>query len=158
MLNLIAQMSQTSLPAGGGGSAGAGEMYNALLDGLYAESDWPPVGRAHWQRLRRGNGAGILAMSNAYTSAGSSNLVAANTAINCLDHPTSTQLASYPQMAAAAATSAPVFGPLLAWGLAGCGVWSDPPTRQPQPHERTGLGPHRRRRDDGRPGHSVPVG
>ena len=140
VLNLIAQMSQTSLPAGGGQSAGAGELYNALLGGLYAESDWPTLARALAQ-ASAGNGAGVLAMSNAYTSFGSSNLVAANTAINCLDHPTWTQLSAYPQMAATAASDAPVFGPLLAWGLLGCAVWPYPPTRQPQATTAPGSGP-----------------
>ena len=67
--------------------------------------------------------------------------MAANTAVNCLDHPTSTQLSDYPAMAQTAASSAPIFGPLLVWGLIGCAAWPYPPTRQPQATTAVGAPP-----------------
>jgi len=40
LLALIDQSRQARIPAGAGRSAGPGELYYALLDGLYARSDW----------------------------------------------------------------------------------------------------------------------
>ncbi len=47
----------------------------------------------------------------------------------------------YPALADQIARSAPVFGPLLAWGLLGCAIWPVPPTRVPAPASDTGAPP-----------------
>ncbi len=140
VLDLIDQAGLSPLPAGDGQTAGPGDIYDALLAGLYSESDWPRLAAA-LSEAAAGDGGGVLAMTTTYNTAGSSNLAEANTAINCLDHPTATQLSAYPQMAAAAGASAPVFGPLLAWGLLQCAMWPAPPTRQPEPTTAAGSNP-----------------
>lgn len=132
LLALIAQARQKPIPAGGSRGAGPGEIYDALLSGLYARTYWPTLGRAIGEAAS-GDGAGILEMSDSYRKNGSSNGADAAQAIDCLDHPVSKDVSSYPALASADAVQAPVFGPLLAWGLVGCAVWPVAPTRTPAP-------------------------
>ncbi|HEV3367555.1 MAG TPA: alpha/beta hydrolase, partial [Acidimicrobiales bacterium] len=56
-------------------------------------------------------------------------------------HPVDRQASSYPALAAQAGNSAPVFGPLLAWGLLGCATWPALPTRTPAPASDPGAPP-----------------
>jgi pimeloyl-ACP methyl ester carboxylesterase len=128
VLALIESARLQPLPAGSGGTVGPGQIYDALLSGLYARSGWPTLADA-LSEAASGNGAGIVSMSTSYDANGSSNGADAATAINCLDHPVPRDLSVYPKLAAADGALAPVFGPLLAWGLAGCAVWPVPPTR-----------------------------
>ena len=140
LLALIAQSHPAPAPAGSGRSAGPGELYNALLGGLYSESDWPKLGAALGADAA-GNGAPVVAMSDHYGMDGSTNGADAAEAIDCLDHPASKVLAAYGQLAAVFAQSAPVFGPLLAWGEAACAVWPVAPTRAPAPVTALGSPP-----------------
>jgi pimeloyl-ACP methyl ester carboxylesterase len=140
VLGLIAQSRVGPAPAGGGRTAGPGEMYNALLEGLYSESDWPTLGAA-LAADAQGNGAPVVAMSDAYVANGSTNGADAGEAIDCLDHPVSKDLKSYAPLAAKYGTTAPVFGPLLAWGQAACAVWPVSATRQAAPAPAVGSPP-----------------
>jgi pimeloyl-ACP methyl ester carboxylesterase len=151
LLAQIAASASSPVPAGNGRVAGAGELYDALLDGLYARSDWPQLGDA-LAADAQGDGAQIVAMSDHYNANGSTNGSDAEVAIDCLDHPVSHDLPAYAYLAAVLKASAPVFGPLLAWGEAGCAVWPDPPTRAVGPVSAPGAPDpgsrdHQRRRD-----------
>jgi pimeloyl-ACP methyl ester carboxylesterase len=140
---LLAQLTAaaaTPVPAGGGRAAGAGELYDALLGGLYARADWPQLGAA-LAADTGGNGAPLVAMSDHYNANGSTNGDNAALAIDCLDHPVSHELADYGYLAALLKASAPVFGPLLAWGEAACAVWPAPPTRAVGPVAAPGSPP-----------------
>jgi pimeloyl-ACP methyl ester carboxylesterase len=128
LLALIASSASAPVPAGNGRVAGAGELYDALLDGLYAQSDWPELGDA-LAADAAGQGAPVVAMSDRYHANGSTNGSDAALAVDCLDHPVSHDLAAYAHLADLLTASAPVFGPLLAWGEAACAVWPAPPTR-----------------------------
>jgi hypothetical protein len=101
---------------------------------------WPQLGTA-LAALTAGNGGPVVALSDHYNTGGSTNADDAVTAIDCLDHPVSRHLASYGPLAASVAASAPVFGPLLAWGEAGCAVWPVPPTRTVGPVAAPGSPP-----------------
>jgi pimeloyl-ACP methyl ester carboxylesterase len=140
VLDLINEARHHPIPAGGGSTIGPGEIYDALLSGLYSQSDWPTLADALSQAAS-GNGALVLHRSNTYGQNGASNGGDAASAISCLDHTVPRQLSAYPALAAQAATTAPVFGPLLAWGQAGCAVWPVPPTRTPGPIHADGSPP-----------------
>jgi pimeloyl-ACP methyl ester carboxylesterase len=141
LLALIRQSATTPAPGGGGGAvAGPGQIYDALLNSLYAQSDWPQLG-ATLAADTAGNGAPAVSQSNHYNNGGSSNADVAATAIDCVDHPVSRDLATYSALAYSLARSAPVFGPLLAWGEAGCAVWPAPPTRKVGPVAAPGSPP-----------------
>ena len=120
--------------------AGVGQLYDALLDALYAPSKWPQLGAA-LAADAAGNGAPVVALSTHYNTGGSTNADDAEQAIDCLDHPVSRNLASYSVLADTLQASAPVFGPLLAWGEAGCAVWPARPTRTVAPVAAPGAPP-----------------
>ena len=140
LLAQIATAAATPAPAGGGQVAGAGELYDALLGGLYAQSDWSELGNA-LAADAAGNGGPVVAMSDRYNQNGSTNGDDAAVAIDCLDHPVSHDLATYASLADMLEASAPVFGPLLAWGEAACAVWPGPPTRPVGPVVAPGAPP-----------------
>jgi pimeloyl-ACP methyl ester carboxylesterase len=140
LLALIDQSRLHRIPAGGGRSAGPGELYYALLAGLYARSAWPTLGNALAQAAS-GNGAAVVSMEVSYTTGGSTNAADAETAIDCLDHPVVGGVTGLRTLAAQAAAAAPVFGPLLAWGEAACAVWPVPATRPPQATTAVGSPP-----------------
>jgi len=140
LLAQLAQSRTSPVPAGNGRTAGPGELYNALLDGLYAESEYPRLGAA-LAADAAGNGAEVVAMSDSYNEDGSTNGSDAAEAIDCLDHPVSHDLAAFPYLATLYQASAPVFGPLLAWGEAACAEWPTPATRVPGPVAAIGSPP-----------------
>jgi pimeloyl-ACP methyl ester carboxylesterase len=140
LLALIAASASSPVPAANGRVAGAGELYDALLDGLYARSDWPALGDA-LAADAAGQGGEVVTMSDRYNANGSTNGSDAGLAVDCLDHPVSHDLAAYGYLAAGLKTSAPVFGPLLAWGEAACAAWPVPPTRPVGPVSAAGSPP-----------------
>jgi pimeloyl-ACP methyl ester carboxylesterase len=140
LLALLSTAATSPAPAGGGSVAGVGQLYDAVLDSLYAQSEWPQLGAA-LAADAADNGAPVVALSNHYNTGGSTNADAAAAAIDCLDHPVSRNLATYGPLATSIAASAPVFGPLLTWGEAGCAVWPVPPTRTPGPVAAPGSPP-----------------
>jgi pimeloyl-ACP methyl ester carboxylesterase len=140
LVALLGTAATNPAPAGNGSVAGEGELYDAVLDSLYSQTDWPELGSA-LAADAAGNGAPVLALSNHYNTGGSTNADDAATAIDCLDHPVSRKVASYGALADSIAASAPVFGPLLAWGEAGCAVWPVPPTRTVGPVAAPGAPP-----------------
>jgi pimeloyl-ACP methyl ester carboxylesterase len=140
VLALLARSRTDPAPAGNGRTAGPGELYNALLEGLYSENDWPTLGDA-LAADSAGNGTPVVTMSNDYIADGSTNGADAGEAIDCLDHPVSMDLGDYPGRAARYAAAAPVFGPLLAWGQAACAVWPVAPTRKAAPARALGSPP-----------------
>ncbi|HZU79154.1 MAG TPA: alpha/beta hydrolase, partial [Acidimicrobiales bacterium] len=90
---------------------------------------WPRLGSALAQ-ASAGNGAGLVAMSDNYDTENGPNSVDADTAISCLDHPVNAAPSAFPDLAAQAGMRAPLFGPMLMWGLLECAVWPAAPTRQ----------------------------
>jgi pimeloyl-ACP methyl ester carboxylesterase len=137
---LIDRSRTTPLPASGGRSAGPGEFYDALLDDLYAPSSWPSLGDALAQAAE-GGGSDLVSLADTYASGGSTNGGDVNNAVNCLDHPVGRDPTAYGALASRAAASAPVFGPLLVWGLVQCAVWPVLPTRVPGPVTAAGSPP-----------------
>jgi len=140
LLALIQASRTRPLTLSGGGTAGPGELYEALLAGLGSQSSWPTLSTA-LAAAETGNGTEVAVMSGRYETGGSSNGAEAEQAIDCLDHPVDRRPSSYPALAAQAAVAAPVFGPLLAWGLLGCATWPVLPTRTPGPASDPGAPP-----------------
>ncbi len=140
LLGLIQQSRTTSLSVAEGGTAGPAEIYNALLAGLESQSSWPTLALALAQ-AETGNGDTVTTMSGRYETGGSSNAAAAEEAIDCLDHPVDRDPESFPALAASIGRTAPVFGPLLAWGLLGCATWPVLPSRTPAPASDPGAPP-----------------
>jgi pimeloyl-ACP methyl ester carboxylesterase len=141
LLALIQASAARPLTSGSSsGSAGPGEIYDALLAGLGSQSSWPTLAAA-LAEAQAGNGSEVTAMTDRYETGGSTNGADAEQAIDCLDHPVDRRPASYPALARAAAGVAPVFGPLLTWGLLGCATWPALPTRTAAPASDPGAPP-----------------
>jgi hypothetical protein len=140
LLALLAHSRTQPAPAGSGRTVGPGELYDALLGGLYSQADWPELGAALGADAA-GNGAPAVVMADRYGMGGSTNGADAGEAVNCLDHPASKVLSTYSRLATAFAQAAPVFGPLLAWGEVACAVWPVAPTRTPAPATAPGSPP-----------------
>ena len=139
-LALVDRARADPLPAGPGRQAGPGQIYTALLSALYNSSQWSRLGAALAQAAA-GNGAAVVSMTTTYNTENGPNSVDANTAISCLDHPVPRVESAWPALAASAAKSAPVFGPMLVWGVAECGVWPAMPTRTPHAVRAPGAPP-----------------
>jgi pimeloyl-ACP methyl ester carboxylesterase len=140
LLALIEESRAHPLAVSGGGAAGPAELYNALLSGLGSQSSWPTLANA-LAEAEAGDGTAVSQMTTGYRHGGSTNGADAEQAIDCLDHPVSRDPATYPALAADVGKAAPVFGPLLAWGLLGCAVWPVLPTRVPAPVTDVGAPP-----------------
>lgn len=139
LATLIERAAEQPVPAGGS-VAGAGSIYSTLLAGLESRSSWPTLAGA-LAGLANGDGTAASSISGRYDRGGSSNGADAERAIDCLDHPSDRNPAHYPELAATARQAAPVFGPLLAWGLLTCATWPVPPTRSPAPASDPGGPP-----------------
>ncbi len=140
VLDLIQRTRAHPLWLSGGGTAGPGELYDALLGGLESQSSWPSLAGA-LAEAEGGDGSAATSMANRYESGGSTNGADAEQAIDCLDHPVDRNVSSYPALADSVGQSAPVYGPLLAWGLLGCATWPALPTRIPAPVSDPGAPP-----------------
>jgi pimeloyl-ACP methyl ester carboxylesterase len=139
-LALVDRARSSPLPAGPGRQAGPGEIYTALLSALYNSSQWQRLG-AGLARAEVGDGSTLAAMTQTYNTENGPNSADAAAAITCLDYPVPRDQAAYPGLAASAAQQAPVFGPMLVWGVADCATWPALPTRTPHAVRAPGAPP-----------------
>ncbi len=142
LVALFDRLRARPLPAGGGKQAGPAELYAALLSRLYTPSRRASLASA-LTAAERGDGSAIRSLADAYqgrTPGATINADASN-AINCLDHPVPHDIGLLQSRAAAAASRAPVFGPISVWGGVVCAVWPAPPTRDPHPVRAPGAPP-----------------
>ena len=80
-------------------------------------------------------------MAGSYETGGSTNGADAEAGHRLPRPPGRPQPVALPGPGRATRPSAPVFGPLLAWGLLGCATWPVPPTRGPAPASDPGAPP-----------------
>lgn len=102
----------------------------ALAGSLYSDQTWPYLASAIAQGLD-GNGAVLAALAYAFEglmpNGQFANLVAAGTAISCVDRPYPRQVTAYEQLAARLGKVAPDFGAADAWSNFTCAYWPVPP-------------------------------
>jgi pimeloyl-ACP methyl ester carboxylesterase len=121
-----------------------GVAITGVLASLYSIDEWPQLAQA-LQQAEGGNGTDLDAIALSYEgfqpNGSVENIEAANTAVNCLDHPVPTSISEYFQLAQQFAVKAPDFGPLEAWGSLTCAYWPVPPTGTPVPIHAAGAPP-----------------
>ena len=83
----------------------------------------------------------MVSKSDNYATENGPNSGDADTAISCLDHPVPRDFATFAGLATMAGEQAPVFGPMLVWGVAQCSVWPVLPTRTPHAISAPGSPP-----------------
>lgn len=120
---LLAAIDAHPLPAGNRQLTSGNALYG-LITPLYSKSEWPYLTSA-LQGALKGNGAGLMVLSDSYAGRGptggyENNTMEANWAINCLDDPESYTPAEVDKEKARFEKVAPTFGDSLAWMLAGC--------------------------------------
>jgi pimeloyl-ACP methyl ester carboxylesterase len=121
---------------GGEQQVNYGVALTGAVSSLYSTNYWPYL--AEGLAAAAGSGNGTVLAELAYSYAGFNangtvqNLVSANLAIACLDHPPP-PVSSYPLLARQFAKTAPDFGPAEAWGSLACNYWPVPPTGKAAP-------------------------
>ena len=123
---------------------GPGEFFEGLAAGLYSPNSWTEL----WTVLgsaKTGNPAGVLLIADSLTQRNSdgsyTNLVEANTAINCVDRPAPKKVATYDANAKAFAKLAPDFGAAIEYGSLPCAFWRVPPVEKLHPVHAAGAPP-----------------
>ena len=118
-------------------------LLNGIATALYSQGYWPTLREALTAAFR-GDGTVLVELANALYERNSSghysNLADANTAVDCLDRPWPTGLATWRSAAAAAARAAPLFGAPIMWGSLPCAFWPVRPAR-PVPIRAAGAPP-----------------
>ncbi|MEU3508023.1 alpha/beta hydrolase [Streptomyces longwoodensis] len=117
-----------------------------VIAAMYDESAWGELREALTAAIKRGDGSGLLALSDSYYERDPdgrySNLMFANAAVNCVDLPPSFDT---PDQVAKAVPSfeaaSPVFGEGLAWASLNCAYWPVAPTGEPHRIEAKGAAP-----------------
>jgi pimeloyl-ACP methyl ester carboxylesterase len=140
LLGLIDRVRRQPMPAKGGQQVGVDKLINGMMSRLTARSRWPSLGDA-LAAAERNDGSPLAVLASRYENGGASNAADARQAIVCLDHPSPRDPASYPSLAQAAGARAPVFGPVFAWSVLSCGVWTAPATLAPRPVRAAGSAP-----------------
>ncbi|MHB8452604.1 MAG: alpha/beta hydrolase, partial [Mycobacteriales bacterium] len=141
---LLQRLFAHPLPVGAR-SLGAGEFSNGVTATLYSRAyGWPALGQG-LAAAEAGNGAPLLALSDAYLerspNGSYSTLDEANLAVNCIDRPWPRSAAQYAQLAAQLSPADPYFGAAIAWSGLGCAYWPVPAVTVPHAVHAPGAPP-----------------
>jgi len=121
-----------------------GVLETAVLGSLYSDQTWPDLAQAIAQGLD-GDGSFLAGLAYSYEGLQPTgqfdNLVAANAAINCVDHQYPTGVSAYEVLAGQLAKAYPDFGALSAWSNIECAFWPVRSTQQPAPAHVSGHFP-----------------
>lgn len=132
---LAEQVDRTPLPTRQQRTLGPGEFSLGVLGGLYSKaSGWPAIADA-LVAAERGDGAPMLALSDAYLERGPKgykNITEALSAVVCLDRQWPREIEPYTALADRVRADAPRFGPLIALSGTVCADWPVPPVGGPR--------------------------
>jgi len=142
LLRLLAKAREAPIPGDGERKATAGHVQLAVVSALYDQGDWPELESAIAEGLN-GNASGILSLADRYAQRDPkgryTNLLDANTAINCADSREKLGDAAVRKALADWRRKYPLFGSALALSLLTCQQWQAP--RQPLPAVRAAAAP-----------------
>jgi pimeloyl-ACP methyl ester carboxylesterase len=116
-----------------------------VIAAMYDQEQWPQL-RTALSRAEQGDGSALLALSDQYYERdphGSyTNLMAANTAVDCLDDPApATTAQQVEQQLPAFEKASPHFGASLAWAGLSCAYWPVKATGRPHTTPAVGAPP-----------------
>ena len=147
----FAELDRAPLPVGDTGPADGRKLGEALattgvIAAMYDETSWPQLRDALTAAMKDKDGSMLLALSDSYYERdgdGSySNLMHANTAVNCLDLPPSfTSPGDVRKALPDFEKASPVFGEGLAWSALNCTYWPTKATGKPHRIEAKGADP-----------------
>ncbi|MFR9672852.1 alpha/beta hydrolase [Streptomyces sp. TR02-1] len=116
-----------------------------VIQAMYTEVYWPRL-RLALTEAAGGNGAGLLALSDAYYERGSDgsygNIMFANAAVNCADLPPAfSSPGDVEDSVGSFEKVSPVFGRTFAWASLNCAYWQVEPTGSPHRIAAAGAAP-----------------
>ncbi|MEU8972641.1 alpha/beta hydrolase [Streptomyces monashensis] len=117
-----------------------------VIAAMYDQGEWEQLREALTSAMKENDGASLLALSDSYyernASGHYSNLMMANSAVNCLDLPPAfTGPDQVRQALPAFEKASPVFGDTLAWAALNCAYWPVKATGKPHRIEARGAAP-----------------
>ncbi|MFJ6073742.1 alpha/beta hydrolase [Streptomyces sp. NPDC093065] len=117
-----------------------------VIAAMYDEGAWQQLRESLTSAMKEKDGAGLLILSDSYyereADGGYSNLMFANSAVNCLDLPAAFSSPDEVREALPEFEKAsPVFGEGLAWSSLNCAYWPVKPTGEPHRIEAAGATP-----------------
>ncbi|HEX4788519.1 MAG TPA: alpha/beta hydrolase [Actinospica sp.] len=134
-------------PITGDGTRKLDEAYalTGISVAMYDQGWWPDLRIALASALK-GDGSTLLRMADAYNDRQNGhyvdNEVAANYAVNCVDHPDeATSVGQIQQELPAFEKAAPFFGPMVDWSSLSCAYWKAKPTDSPHAIRAAGTAP-----------------
>lgn len=131
---ILGKVRATPPPGLDGRRATAGWVFTAIVASLYTESQWPVVAQA-LADVERGDPARVFELADRYQERDQrgrySNLIDANSAINCADEEDPPTPAQVRQLQTEWRTKYPMFGGPLALSMLTCATW--PGERDPYP-------------------------
>jgi len=140
---LSSRVDARAVPAGAR-RVGPSEFVLGVAAFLYSKQTWPVLAQG-LAEVEAGSGLLVLAgfdvLMGRSPDGSVSNEQEANTAINCLDRPAPKDPAAFEQFAAAAARTAPAFGPAIAWSGLVCAFWPVAATGKAEPLRADGSPP-----------------
>ncbi|MER5884294.1 alpha/beta hydrolase [Streptomyces sp. NPDC001941] len=141
----FAQLDAKPVPTGESRPLGESLATTGVIAAMYDEGAWSQL-RDALTRAMGGEGSGLLALADSYYERegdGSySNLMYANTAVNCLDLPPAyTTPQEVEQALPSFRKASPVFGAGLAWASLNCASWPVKATGAPHRIEAKGAAP-----------------
>jgi pimeloyl-ACP methyl ester carboxylesterase len=139
----LAAVAVHPLPTALGRPLQVGNAVNGITYELYDTSAWPAL-RSGLNLALRGDGSALLAYSDQFAGrrpSRYSGVASAFPAIQCMDEPSTYSVDQVSAYAKSWAVSAPLFGPLEAWGLLTCTGWTKTRTPLPATLRATGAPP-----------------
>ncbi|MBF9070608.1 alpha/beta fold hydrolase [Streptacidiphilus sp. NEAU-YB345] len=134
------------LPTGQSRQLNSALAMTGVISAMYDQTQWPDLRLALADAIGNNDGKELLALSDQYYERGPdgsySNLMYANSAVNCLDLPAAaTSPAQVQQQLATYTKDSPLFGASLAWGGLSCAYWPVSATGSPHSIAAKGAAP-----------------
>jgi pimeloyl-ACP methyl ester carboxylesterase len=143
LTNLMTRLDASPIPVGNRALTRSLAVIGVLL-GLYSESFWPTLDQA-LTATDQGSGGLLLRLADFYLARNADgtydNETDANFAVNCLDRPVPTDVATYDQLGPRYAKVSPLFGPAFQYSNLGCAYWPVKPTGHAGPLSADGAPP-----------------
>jgi pimeloyl-ACP methyl ester carboxylesterase len=134
LTDLLDRARRDPVPTRDGRPVTAGHVLLAVVASLYAKTQWTTLTRA-LADAAAGDGDRVLALADEYNQRRPdgtyTNLIDANTAVNCADEEDRPTIAQVRRLQAAWRAPYPLFGPSLATSMLGCAVWPAKPDPYP---------------------------
>ena len=139
---LLDRLDASPLRSTDGRELGSATMTTAIIYPLYSRSSWSAL-TAVFEEVMSGSADYAFELADGYYGRQADGSYATNSteaflAINCLDYVTSSDLGDMKAEAQQLADAAPVLGPQLAYGGAGCAEWPFPPVWDRKPISASG--------------------